>query len=144
LARLIREQYLIRTGNELTPDALIPLCLDRSLEMIIAILAVLKAGAAYVPIDPSYPKERIDFLLQDTNAQIILSQNHLSTKQILPQNKVICVDLDQQCYEIFSTENLIPYSGPNNLAYVIYTSGTTGKPKGVMIEHGGICNYLHS
>ncbi|WP_299249865.1 amino acid adenylation domain-containing protein, partial [uncultured Aquimarina sp.] len=137
LAIEIRKQYKDRTGDDLPSDTLIPLCLDRSFEMIIAILAVLKAGGAYVPMDPEYPQERIDYIIKDTDAKIILTQKHLlNNKVALPEEALLLVDLQQELYTTQDTSNLSPYSKTNNLAYVIYTSGTTGKPKGVMVEHG--------
>ena len=143
LARHIRAQYQQRTKQELGADTLIPLCLDRSLEMVIAILAVLKAGAAYVPIDPSYPQQRLDYILSDTQAALVLSQRLLSESSDiqLPQDKVIHIDLTERLYKEEDTSNLPPHSKATDLAYVIYTSGTTGKPKGVMVEHHQISSF---
>ena len=144
LAHHIRNTYKQKTQNQLPPDTLIPLCLDRSMEMVIAIIAVLKAGGAYVPIDPSYPKERIDYLLNDAKAEIVLTQRHLNQHKdiTLPKDKTIYIDLYEKIYQIEDNENLTSISKATDLAYVIYTSGTTGKPKGVMIEHGGSVNIF--
>ncbi|WP_299249776.1 non-ribosomal peptide synthetase, partial [uncultured Aquimarina sp.] len=143
LALEIRKQYKDRTGDDLPSDTLIPLCLDRSFEMIIAILAVLKAGGAYVPIDPEYPQERIDYIIKDTNAKLILTQEHLLHKNIeLPKEAILLVDLQEEFYTIQDNSNLTRYSKANDLAYVIYTSGTTGKPKGVMVEHKAVNNTI--
>ncbi|WKL50105.1 amino acid adenylation domain-containing protein [Flavobacterium pectinovorum] len=144
LARHIRCEYQKRTREELKADSLIGLCLDRSLEMVIGILAVLKSGGAYVPIDPEYPQDRIDYILEDTGAVLVLSQKHLLNKEDLqlPKDKVITIDLGGSIYDGQDISNLPQHSGAKNLAYVIYTSGTTGRPKGVMIEHAGVINTL--
>ncbi|WKL50110.1 amino acid adenylation domain-containing protein [Flavobacterium pectinovorum] len=144
LARYIRFEYQKRTQGELIGDVLIALCMDRGLEMIIAILGVLKAGGAYVPIDPEYPQDRIDYILEDTNAALVLSQNHLIRKDDLqlPLDKVLAVDLGESLYNGPDSSNLAQHSDSKNLAYVIYTSGTTGRPKGVMIEHAGVVNLI--
>jgi amino acid adenylation domain-containing protein len=144
LASYIRTQYKQRTGQPLSPDTLIALCVDRSLEMIIGILAVLKAGGAYVPMDPAYSQERIDYLLEDTKTEFVLTQKHItgSGKVKLPQEKVIYIELTEALYVNQPTSNLLRYSKSNDLAYVIYTSGTTGKPKGAMLNHSGIVNRL--
>ncbi|MEP7107700.1 MAG: amino acid adenylation domain-containing protein [Ferruginibacter sp.] len=142
LARRLRAQYKLRTKQELNPDTLIALYLDRSLEMIIGILAVLKAGGAYVPIDVNYPRERIDYLLEDTGAQLILSQRRPGEGNVtlLPQEKVIYIDLAEDFYDIEDTSNLLQHSRATDLAYMIYTSGSTGRSKGVAIEHTSVVN----
>lgn len=126
--------HLINLG--VCPDAIVAVMMERSLEMIVALLAVLKAGGAYVPIDPNYPVERVAFMLTDCAAQIVIKQAHL--------------DVDFSVAEILDFETLslsqLPTSNPrttvtaSHLAYVIYTSGSTGLPKGVLIEHGGAFN----
>ncbi|UHO38302.1 amino acid adenylation domain-containing protein [Chryseobacterium capnotolerans] len=136
--------YLIQTFD-IQPDDLIPLCLERSENMLIAILAVLKSGAAYVPMDPSYPIERIEHILTDTNARIMISQNSTKDRvQILDKAEVISlddVDLQLTVNEMVSKAPVTSVT-PENLAYVIYTSGTTGLPKGVMIEHRNAVNVV--
>jgi amino acid adenylation domain-containing protein/non-ribosomal peptide synthase protein (TIGR01720 family) len=141
LARYIRSQYKERTGQELIPDTLIPLCLDRSLEMVVGILGVLKAGGVYVPIDPDYPQERINYILEDTRAVLVLSQKY-SSKGLGPvTDRVLTIDLNEDLFKN-GEENLSPQSSAEDLAYIIYTSGTTGKPKGVMVEHQAILNTI--
>jgi len=133
--------YLRQKGVGL--ETLVAIVCDRSFEMIIGILGVLKAGGAYVPMDPGNPQERLLYMLEDTNAPVLLTQSWLKNR--LPETPAINVYLDQLaeiCSEE-STENS-PLSSSNNLAYVIYTSGSTGKPKGVMNEHRGVINYLVS
>ncbi|MEP7141396.1 MAG: amino acid adenylation domain-containing protein [Ferruginibacter sp.] len=143
LARYIRTQYLQRTKKALVPDTLIALYLDRSPEMVIGILGVLKAGGAYVPIDTNYPQERINYMLEDTAAQLILSQRHLSESSTtqLPKEMVIHIDLAETLYVTEPSLNLPQYSKATDLAYVIYTSGTTGNPKGVMAEQHQIVSF---
>lgn len=107
LARHIRSQYKRKTSQEIEPDTLIALCLDRSLELIIGILGVLKAGGAYVPIDPSYPQERIDYILADTNAEIVLSQRQVvaSGEARLAAGQVIYIDLSGDLYQTEARAN---------------------------------------
>jgi amino acid adenylation domain-containing protein/non-ribosomal peptide synthase protein (TIGR01720 family) len=118
------------------PDTLVGLCLDRSNELVIAILAVLKAGGAYLPIDLAYPADRLAVMLEDAQAPVLLTESKLTGKLPSTKAKVLCLDEvlaePGQGEEI---ENLPPVAGPDNLAYVIYTSGTTGKPKGSLITH---------
>jgi len=128
--------YLCQLGVEV--DQMIPICLDHSIEMMIGIFGVLKAGATYVPLDPSNPKSRLEQIAHDTNAQIILTKSSFVDHISFYQGNIICLD----CNIDGKVTNLEPISTFKNLAYVIYTSGSTGKPKGVMIEHGSVVNYL--
>ncbi|MFN6570003.1 non-ribosomal peptide synthetase [Dendronalium sp. ChiSLP03b] len=116
--------------------------LDRSLEMAIGVLGVLKAGGTYVPLDTTYPKERIAFMLADAEVRVLLTQHSLLTS--LPEHlaSVICLDTDWQIINQQSTEKPTVAVTPANLAYIIYTSGSTGQPKGVAIAHAGIVNRL--
>ena len=127
LARYIRKQYKKNCGKELEPDTLIALCLDRSFDMIVAILAILKAGAAYVPIDPEYPEERIRYILDDTQSTIIITNPHFKD---FKQPTLKYIKLGNECYAKEPIDNLMINLSPEDLAYVIYTSGTTGNPKG--------------
>ncbi|WP_199322108.1 non-ribosomal peptide synthetase [Leptolyngbya sp. FACHB-321] len=132
--------YLQTLGVQ--PDVLVGLCVDRSLEMVIGLLAILKAGGAYVPFDPSYPSERLAFMLDDAQVPLLLTQAHLVDRLPPHQAQMLCLDIDWHQLAQSSTEN--PESGvtADHLAYVIYTSGSTGKPKGAMNTHRGICNRL--
>ncbi|WP_339788681.1 amino acid adenylation domain-containing protein [Paenibacillus sp. FSL R7-0313] len=132
-----RANQLARTLRSVgvLPNQLVGLMVRRSLETVIGILAVLKAGGAYVPIDPEYPEERIRYILENSNAQLLLTQREL-LQQVPFEGTVLALD-DKQAYSDDGS-NLEAASGPNDLAYVIYTSGTTGKPKGVMLEHRGL------
>ncbi len=135
--------YLLRLG--VRREELVGLCLERSLEMMIAILAVLKAGGAYVPLDPGYPLERLRYMARDTGIRFLLSQERLLglLENIAGANSSV-VYVDRQRPELAreSGRNPIAKSAPNNLAYVIYTSGSTGLPKAVMIEQQSILNRL--
>ena len=117
------------------PDTLVGLCLERSLELVVGMLAVLKAGGAYVPLDPGYPAERLAFLLRDAQVKVLLT--HQSCIQTLPESGARVVYLDAEWPRIASASEEQPSSEvqPEHLAYVIYTSGSTGAPKGVMIAH---------
>nr|WP_260232358.1 non-ribosomal peptide synthetase [Chryseobacterium lactis] len=133
--------YLIKT-YQLQPDDLVPLCFERSENMLIAMLGVLKAGAAYVPMDPSYPADRIKYILEDTKAKIVLTE--LSTGNTIRETEVIFLDEIKEALETSDPKNPVTEARSENLAYVIYTSGTTGQPKGVMIEHKGVINLIES
>ncbi|MCP4413349.1 MAG: AMP-binding protein, partial [Gammaproteobacteria bacterium] len=111
-------------------------------EMVIGLLGILKSGNAYVPLDPDYPSSRLQFMLEDSEAPVLLSQSHLLERFPLSKPKVICPDSEWQQIESCSGENPVRQSGPDDLAYVIYTSGSTGKPKGVMIQHAGLTNLI--
>lgn len=145
LANYIRAVYQEKTKQFFSPDTIIALCLDRSLEMAVGILAVLKAGGAYIPLDTTYPKERIEYMLEDTGAVFVLAtKNIMESSTQLPNDKVILIDLQEELYKTGDYSNLQRNSTPEDLAYIIYTSGSTGKPKGAMIEHKGMLNHLYA
>ncbi|WP_353929456.1 amino acid adenylation domain-containing protein [Okeanomitos corallinicola TIOX110] len=133
--------YLI-DNYQIQADTLIGISVERSLEMIIGVLGILKAGAAYVPIDPNYPQERINFMLADSGISVLLTQSFLLDKLPLLDNsiEVFCLDDSSRKDAKTQRETRKNQVKLNNLAYVIYTSGSTGKPKGVMIEHQAIVN----
>lgn len=132
--------YLLKLG--VGPDALVGLLLERSTDMVTALLGVLKAGGAYVPLDTSYPKQRISFVLQDTQMSVVITQESLVSA--LPEGpaRLICIDAEWERISEEDPRDLKTRVCPDHLAYVIYTSGSTGKPKGVMIPHAGLTNYL--
>ncbi len=125
------------------PDVLVGVCMERSLEMVIALLAILKAGGAYVPLDPTYPRERLDYMIQDAHMPVLLTQAHLL--HLLPGDgaQIVCLDAGEYGSAGDFEENPVSAVQPGNLAYMIYTSGSTGKPKGVMNNHKGLCNRLY-
>jgi len=124
------------------PDSLVGICIERSLEMMVGLLAVLKAGGAYLPIDPSYPSDRVAFMLEDANVSVLLTQSGLIDKLPPHTASFLCLDSDWQLMAKQPTANPVAGVTVENLAYVIYTSGSTGKPKGAMISHRGLSNYL--
>lgn len=133
--------YLRKMG--LGPDLRAGICMERSLELIVSILAVLKAGGAYVPMDPDYPAERLRFMAADSDIRILLTQDTLLHR--LPNTcRRILVDEDWAQIARESTNNPGPMDLSNNIAYVIYTSGSTGKPKGVMVTHDNVIHLLES
>jgi amino acid adenylation domain-containing protein len=119
-------------------EGLIGICLNRSLEMIVAILGILKAGFAYLPVDSSLPRDRVTDILSDAHISLLLTQSHLINK--FSSVETICLDTDWQLITQQSEQNSTSEVTSNNLAYVIYTSGSTGKPKGVMVEHSSLVN----
>jgi amino acid adenylation domain-containing protein len=135
--------YLIALG--VGADTLVAVSMTRSLEMVVSLLAVLKAGGAYIPIDPTYPGERIRYMFTHSAAPILLTQSHLMMAQEAQQiNHIVMVDtLNTQLAELAITNPQTP-TVPGNLAYVIYTSGSTGQPKGVAISHANVNNFLLS
>ncbi|WP_299485541.1 amino acid adenylation domain-containing protein [Acaryochloris sp. IP29b_bin.137] len=120
---------------EIGPESIVGICVDRSLDMIIAMLAVLKAGGAYLPLDPAYPPERLDYMLTDAQVTILLTHSQISLST--PAQRI---NLDTDWPQHQPDTNPTHTVGPDHLAYLIYTSGSTGKPKGVLIPHGGLVN----
>jgi len=131
-------------GLGVGPDVLVGICLERSAHIPVALLAVLKAGGAYVPIDPQYPRDRIAFMIEDSRAGVLISEEHLL--EILPGHlpAVVCLDRDRELLARESVQAPPNRGTSDNLAYVIYTSGSTGKPKGVEISHRSVVNFLTS
>ena len=128
--------------RQVGPETRVGIYMDRSLDMMVSLFGVLKAGAAYVPLDPTYPDERIAFMVEDAELPVLLTQEDLLAKLPPHHAQVICVDSDWNAIARERTTN--PESGvtPKNLSYVIYTSGSTGKPKGVMVGHQNVVNFF--
>ncbi|MEG4587532.1 amino acid adenylation domain-containing protein [Microcoleus sp. MOSTC5] len=124
------------------PEVLVGICFDRSMDAIVSLLAVLKAGSAYLPLDPAYPKERLDFMLSDAQISVLLTQQNLVEKLPDCGAKVICLDAAQQEIDAQSEINPASLANADNLAYVMYTSGSTGKPKGVCVVHRGVVRLV--
>ncbi|NOQ28032.1 MAG: amino acid adenylation domain-containing protein, partial [Bacteroidales bacterium] len=123
------------------PESLVGICVDRSFDMIIGILGILKSGGAYVPIDPAYPDNRIAYMLQDSECNILLTQGHLKFPQ--SNSSLVYLDKDWDKINEETCEKVNSEVQSNNLAYVIYTSGSTGMPKGVLVEHKSVVNYIN-
>ncbi|MDF5731674.1 MAG: amino acid adenylation domain-containing protein [Rhizonema sp. PD38] len=124
------------------PDVLVGICVERSLSIVIGLLGILKAGGAYIPLDPSYPQERLAFILENSQPSMLLTQQHLVESLPTHKGKVFTLDSNWERIAQEKRENLASTITPDNLAYVIYTSGSTGRPKGAMNTHKGMCNRL--
>jgi amino acid adenylation domain-containing protein len=142
--------YLRKEGVE--AESLVAVMMERSVEMVVALLGVLKAGGAYVPVDPEYPQERVRYMLEDSGAHVLLTQSRLTDSCPQITDRVICLDSEWEGIAKESGENRSEEArgegrrevGGENLAYVIYTSGSTGRPKGVGVEHRQIVNYVNA
>jgi amino acid adenylation domain-containing protein len=132
--------HLRRIG--IGPDVLVGICLDRSPEMVVALLAVWKAGGAYVPLDPTYPPDLLSFMIDDAQTSVLLTEEKHRRLFASGVEKAIYLDSDWPILDHEVVENPAPVAELSNLAYVMYTSGSTGKPKGAMILHRGLVNYL--
>ena len=133
--------HLIAAG--VGPERRVAICMERSPRMVTALLGVLKAGAAYVPVEPRLPRNRLQFILDDAAVAAVLTEE--DSRTLLPERRGVAVwslDAEWPAIGLRSQENPPPLASPENLAYVIYTSGSTGTPKGVMVTHHGLRNYL--
>jgi amino acid adenylation domain-containing protein len=134
--------YLRKVG--VGPGMLVGLCVERSIEMVVGLLGILKAGGAYVPLDPEYPKERLSFIIADTGLNVLVTQASLDQKLSEHKLRFVYLDRDDNTISAESKEFSIGDLSGSNLAYVIYTSGSTGQPKGVLVEHRGLCNVAEA
>jgi len=159
-------QELNRRANQLAhylqklgvgPEVLVGISTDRSLEMVVGVLGILKAGGAYLPLDPTYPQERLAFMQEDARVSVLLTQSHLlerlgvnrKTQNVKRDTQyairnTICLDTDWEVIAQEPDTNPVSNVTPDNLAYVIYTSGSTGKPKGTMLSHQGLSNLTEA
>ncbi|MGE5342733.1 MAG: amino acid adenylation domain-containing protein [Candidatus Omnitrophota bacterium] len=130
----------------LRPDRFVGLMVERSVDMLIGMLAILKAGGAYLPIDPEYPRDRITYLLNDSQSQFLLTRKNFAAGLTFKGEMIFLEEdgLPKDMPNIVHVQNPEPVNKPQDLAYAIYTSGSTGKPKGVMIEHASIINLAYS
>ena len=126
------------------PEVVVGLCVERSLEMMVALLGILKAGGAYLPLDPAYPPERLAFMLEDAAAPVLLTQSALRERLPAHAAKTICVDTDWPAIGQHLTTAPPNRLHPTNTAYIIYTSGSTGTPKGVCIPHQSVINFARN
>jgi amino acid adenylation domain-containing protein/FkbM family methyltransferase len=131
---------LIKQG--IGPETKVAILLDRSIDVVVCLLAVLKAGAAYIPLDPGYPKERISAMLDSAGVSLFLTDQRLLSSLPTGKARAVCVDTEREMFESAAESNPAVSAGAENLAYVIYTSGSTGTPKGVAIEHRQLTNYV--
>jgi amino acid adenylation domain-containing protein len=135
LARWLRKAGVVR-------ETLVGICMERSIEMVVALLGVLKAGGAYVPLDPTFPKGRLSFMAEDSGLGFVIADRPLDFKLTTANGKFIHIDREWPAISCEGQENLDVEVEPENLVYVIYTSGSTGQPKGVQITHRAITNLL--
>ena len=125
------------------PDVLVGVFVERSLDMLVAVLAVMKAGGAYVPLDPAYPSDRLEFMLQDGRVGLVVTQEALRDRLAMPAEvRTVCLDRDAAHIAREPEDDLASAPDATDLAYVIYTSGSTGRPKGVQIEHRSLVNVV--
>ena len=124
------------------PEVVVGLCLDRSVEMVVGLLGVLKSGGGYLPLDPGHPPERLSYILEDGQASVLLGLSKNAEKLRVATAQLICLDDEEILRGHQDDENLQTGATAENLAYVIYTSGSTGQPKGVMVSHEGLCNMV--
>ncbi len=134
--------YLRRLG--VGPGSLVGVCLERSPEVLLATLGVMKSGAAYVPLDPAYPQERLSFMMADAGLSVLLTQQRLGGVLQASTVKQVHLDAGWESIGVMNSTHSPGGSGPDSLAYVIYTSGSTGKPKGVEVTHRSLVNFLHA
>ncbi|HEX8147528.1 MAG TPA: amino acid adenylation domain-containing protein [Pyrinomonadaceae bacterium] len=133
-------QYLRRLGVE--PEETVALCCERSVDLVVGLLAALKAGAAYVPLDPAAPVERLSYMLAETRSKVLLTQRTLLESLPPHDLQAVCLDADRERVARESEAAPAGHARPENLAYMIFTSGSTGKPKAVAVEHRQLSNYV--
>jgi amino acid adenylation domain-containing protein len=126
------------------PEDFVGILMERSAEMIVALPAVLKAGAAYLPLDPAHPRERLAFMLEDAGASVLLTQERLRERLPALHPRMVCLDMNGEAVERLEAGDVDSGVSPLNAACVIYTSGSTGRPKGVLVEHRSLVNYILS
>ncbi|WP_305812004.1 AMP-binding protein [Photobacterium leiognathi] len=136
LAHYLQDHHNVRANQ------LVAVSLERSTEMVVALMAVMKSGAAYVPIDPSYPADRIEYMLTQSDARVLITSDSIQEQHDWPLNKTIQIDTEWDQISKASEAALSVISGPDDLVYVIFTSGSTGSPKGVQVVHRGLSNLI--
>lgn len=134
--------YLRKLG--VGPEVKVGVCAERSPEMIVGVLGILKAGGAFVPLDPAYPLARLAFMLEEVQSPVLLVQERLLGGLPATWGQVICLDTDWNVIEGENDQDPVSGLTPANLAYVIFTSGSTGEPKGVLVSHAGLCNVIRA
>jgi len=137
LARTLRNRGVV-------PGVVVGLLMHRSIDSVVALLAVMKAGGCYLPLDPDFPRARIRFMMEDAEASVVLASATLAERLSIEGPQVVCLDRDEAVIGRESDHNLVPTAGPDDTAYVLYTSGSTGHPKGVEIRHRSLVNFLWS
>ena len=141
LAHTLRGQHVILYGGDLPADTLVGLCVERDIEMVVGVLGILKAGAAYVPLDPRYPEDRLRFMAEDAQCRLVVTQQScLESLLFFARGDfgIVSLDARQDVLSRAPDTNPARVASAGSLAYIIYTSGSTGRPKGVLIEHGNV------
>ncbi len=141
--RANRLAHRLRSGG-VGPEVLVGVCLERSIEAVVGLLGILKAGGVYLPLDPAYPKERLAFMIADARTRVVLTRQALAENLSDLLADVICLDSDAEAIDHESDANPDNSARPDNLAYVIYTSGSTGQPKGVLVSHRAIAGHCRN
>lgn len=131
-------------GRGVGPESRVAICLDRSIDLLVSVLGIWKAGAAYVPLDPMQPRLRLDFMIKDADARLVLSHSHLRSLFSDESTDVVYLDAEREQIDQARDDKPAVNLVPGNLAYMIYTSGSTGEPKGTMIEHRSVVNLLRA
>jgi len=131
-------------GLGIGPEVAVGILLEPSIEMVVGVLGILKAGGGYVPIDPSFPKDRIEFILEDSGVSVLLTRNSIKERLTASGINVFCMDEDVKLLTAYDDANLQSNVTIENQVYTIYTSGSTGRPKGVVVEQRQILNYLYA
>ncbi len=126
------------------PGVLVGIFMERSIDMVVGLLGIQKSGAAYVPLDPAFPRDRLAFMIEDAGVPVVVTQENLAGDLPAHEAEVLLLDAKLASARRGSDENLPPLAGPDDLCYVIYTSGSTGKPKGVQVPHRALVNFLES
>ena len=141
-----RSNQLARSLQEIGvgPETLVGICVERSLETVVAVLGVLKAGGAYLPLDPDYPADRLAFMIEDAAVPVLITQQSIEDRIPSVWAQIVLIDAEWPEIASHSEVPLVCTASPENLAYVIYTSGSTGKPKGVQVTHRGLCNLAEA
>lgn len=125
------------------PNVLVGLCVERSVDMVVGLLGILKAGGAYVPMDPAYPSDRLVYMLEDSQAAVLLTHHYLADRLPIEQSQVFCLDTDAAELARYDSSNPRSEITADDPIYVIYTSGSTGKPKGSLVTHNGLLNLVY-
>jgi amino acid adenylation domain-containing protein len=134
--------HLINAG--VVPDQIVGISVERDVEMLVGLLGILKSGGAYLPLDPCFPRSRLEYMARDAGMTVLVTQNQIAAELPFTGTAVICLDRDREAIAANPETTPVPRSGPQNLAYVLYTSGSTGRPKGVPIDRGSLANLLLS
>ena len=134
-------RYLIKLG--VGPEVLVGICMERSNLMLIGLLGILKAGGGYLPLDPKYPKARLDFMLNDAKIKLILTDNIISNQLVFEDRQMICLDEELTILDTIECDNLKCQTTASNVAYLVFTSGSTGFPKAAMIEHHSVLELMY-